>query len=83
MASPWICLLGKINREVVGPRWMRKLVSGEAPEWTEPFVSWLLRRVAHAVVAGEVPAVQLPELQGEFRDVKQRLRFKRRAGTSW
>jgi hypothetical protein len=61
---------------------MQKLMSGEAPEWMETFELRLLRRVAQAVEAGEVPAAQLPELQAELEGEKQRLRFKRLAGTS-
>ena len=36
------------------------------PEPVEPFESWLRRRVAHAVEAGDVPAELLADLQAEF-----------------
>ncbi len=38
----------------------------ESPQPQEPFGPWLLRRVARAVEAGEVPADLLAALQAEF-----------------
>ena len=41
------------------------------PEPVESFEPWLLRRVAQAVEAGEVPADLLAELQTEFEAVRE------------
>ncbi len=41
-------------------------MAGEASEPVEAFEPWLLRRVAQAVEAGEVPAPLLAELQAAF-----------------
>ena len=44
-------------------------------EFSEPmdaFESWLLRRVAQAVEAGEVPATLLGELQAEIKTARER-----------
>lgn len=38
----------------------------------EPFETWLLRRVAHVVEAGEVPANLLIELRAEFEATRER-----------
>lgn len=41
-------------------------MASDVPEPPEGFESWLLRRVAQAVEAGEVPVDLLAELQAEF-----------------
>jgi hypothetical protein len=41
-------------------------------EVREPLESWLLRLVAHAVKAGEVPEALLTELRGEIEAAKER-----------
>lgn len=41
-------------------------MGAEPPEPMEGFEAWLLRRVAQAVEAGEVPTRLLTELQAEF-----------------
>ncbi|MFI5341638.1 MAG: hypothetical protein ACHQ7N_17585 [Candidatus Methylomirabilales bacterium] len=43
-----------------------------SPEPVEPFESWLLRRVAQAVEAGEVPATLLADLQAEIEAARER-----------
>lgn len=45
-------------------------MDGEASEPMEAFEAWLLRRVAQAVEAGEVPAHLLAELQTAFGAAK-------------
>jgi hypothetical protein len=47
-------------------------VAGDTPEPLEDFEVWLLRRVAQAVEAGEVPASLLAELQAEIQAAKGR-----------
>jgi hypothetical protein len=42
------------------------------PEPAESFESWLLRRVAEAVEAGDVPQDLLTELQAEFEAARER-----------
>src|SRR5512143_3746372 len=42
------------------------------PDLAEPFATWLLRRVAEAVEAGEVSADLLPELHAAIAEVRAR-----------
>jgi hypothetical protein len=47
-------------------------VAGDTPEPVEGFETWLLRRVAQAVEAGEVSADLLAELQDESQAARER-----------
>ncbi len=47
-------------------------MAGDTPESLEDFESWLLRRVAQAVEAGEVSADLLTELRAEFDSARGR-----------
>ncbi len=47
-------------------------VADERREPLEHFESWLLRRVAHAVEAGEMPADLLTDLRAEFEAARTR-----------
>ncbi len=47
-------------------------MSSDRPERTEAFEVWLLRRVAQAVEADEVPATLLTELQAEIEAARER-----------
>ncbi len=47
-------------------------MAGELPEPLEGFEGWLLRRVAQAVEAGEVPATLLTHLQAEIETARER-----------
>ncbi len=46
----------------------------DCPGSPEPFERWLVRRVAGAVEAGEVPAALLTELQEEFEAAREKPR---------
>jgi hypothetical protein len=47
-------------------------MSSDRPEPLEAFAAWLLRRVAQAVEAGEVPGSLLTELQAEIEAARAR-----------
>lgn len=47
-------------------------MAGDVPEPLEGFESWLLRRVAQAVEAGDVAADLLTELQAELAAARER-----------
>jgi hypothetical protein len=47
-------------------------VGNDTPAPIEPFETWLLRRVAKAVEAGEVSAALLAELQAEIETAKEK-----------
>jgi hypothetical protein len=47
-------------------------VANEQPDPMDSFETWLLRRVAHAVEAGEVPAELLTELHSELTAARAR-----------
>jgi len=54
-------------------------VASESSELMGAFESWLLRHVAQAVEAGEVPATLLGELEAEIRTARERSREEGRA----
>ncbi len=47
-------------------------MADETPEPLKDFEGWLLRRVAQAIEAGEVPADLLTKLQAEFEAARER-----------
>ena len=54
-------------------------MANEQPDPMDSFETWLLRRVAHAVEAGEVPAELLTELHSELTAARARPQEERHA----